>query len=148
MKFKKLNEVIERWIPLCSDEIKQEFFDAVALDVSHTSDYDLFTESSSVVDKEWILFKYNQIFNRKSRIISQAVLKKYKLIFEAFTKEEVEIAMSAAKKDEFHIETKFRYCTIEYFSRVDQMDKWLNIGIESFQKKKFDLPKFNVKENV
>lgn len=148
MKFKKLNEVIERWIPLCSEQTKKEFFDAALLDVSYTTDYDLFNESSSVVDKEWILFKYNQVFNRKSRIISNAVLKKYKNIFEAFTKEELEMAMSAAKNDEFHIQTKFRYCTIEYFSRVDQMDKWLNIAIESFEKKKFDLPKFNVKENV
>jgi len=148
MKFKKLNQVIERWIPLCSEETKKEFFEAAMLDVSQTSDYDLFVESSTVVDKDWILFKYNQVFNRKSRIISDAVLKKYKRIFESFTKEEIEIAMNAAKKDEFHIQTKFRYCTIEYFSRVDQMDKWLNIGIESFEKKKFDLPKFNVKENI
>lgn len=147
MKYKNLNSVIDKYLgPFCSDDVRDEFIEAVKLDINATTDYEAIIDNTAV-DKDWLLFKYNQIFNRKSRIISDAVLKKYKKVFANFTKAEIEMAMNAAKKDEYHISKKFQFCTIEYFSRIDQMDKWVNIANEQFEKNSnFVLPKFNVKE--
>lgn len=144
MKFKNLNSAIDKYLgPFCDDSIRQDIISAAEKDMSIVND----TKDGSV-DKEWLLFKYNQIFNRKSRIISDAVLKKYKKIFANFTKAEIEMAMEAAKKDDYHISKKFQFCTLEYFSRVDQMDKWVNIANEQLKNNTgFVLPKFNVKED-
>lgn len=146
MEFKNLNSVIDKHFLFVDDQIRDEFIEAAKLDFKYVSDYDAVLNNP--VDKEWLIFKYNQVFNRKTRIISDAVLKKYKKIFDNFNKAEIEMAMNAAKNDEFHRSKGFRHCTLEYFSRIDQIDKWLNIAIESLEKKQnsFVLPKFNIKE--
>lgn len=149
MEFKNLNSAIDKHLgPFCDEAIRKELIDAAILDSRSITDFESAIPSSSV-DKEWLIFKYNQVFGRKSRIISDAVLKKYKKVFENFTKAEIEMAMNAAKKDEYHISKKFQFCTLEYFSRIDQMDKWVNIAQEQFNKDAtFVLPKFNVKEDI
>jgi hypothetical protein len=149
MEFKNLNSAIDKHLgPFCDEAIRKELIDAAILDSKSITDFESAIPSSSV-DKEWLIFKYNQVFGRKSRIISDAVLKKYKKVFENFTKAEIEMAMNAAKKDEYHISKKFQFCTLEYFSRIDQMDKWVNIAQEQFNKDAtFVLPKFNVKEDI
>lgn len=149
MEFKNLNSAIDKHLgPFCDEVIRKELIDAAILDSKSITDFESAIPSSSV-DKEWLIFKYNQVFGRKSRIISDAVLKKYKKVFENFTKAEIEMAMNAAKKDEYHISKKFQFCTLEYFSRIDQMDKWVNIAQEQFNKDAtFVLPKFNVKEDI
>jgi hypothetical protein len=145
MEFKNLNSVIDKHFLFVDDETRNEFLDAATLDFEISKEQE--TKSISV-DSDWILFKYNEVFNRKIRVISAAVLKKYKKVFANFTKAELEMAMRAAKEDEFHRSKGLRHCTIEYFSRIDQVDKWLNIANENLEKKesKFVLPKFNIKE--
>jgi hypothetical protein len=145
MEFKNLNSVIDKHFLFVDDETRNEFLDAATLDFEISKEQE--TKSISV-DSDWILFKYNEVFNRKIRVISAAVLKKYKKVFANFTKAELEMAMRAAKEDEFHRSKGLRHCTIEYFSRIDQVDKWLNIANENLEKKEstFVLPKFNIKE--
>jgi hypothetical protein len=148
MKFKNLNNAINKWMqPFFSEEAKMEILQAAEMDFKSMTDSDAIM--SNPVDKDWLLFKYNEIFNRKSRIISDAVLKKYKKVFATFTKAEIEMAMRAAKQDEFHASKKFQHCTLEYFSRVDQIDKWFNLFNEQMKSNKgFVLPKFNVREDI
>jgi hypothetical protein len=148
MKLKNLNSVIDKYFgPFCEDSIREAFISAAKADFDKLSNKEI--PSGNSVDKDWLIYKYNQVFNRKNRIISDAVLKKYKKVFENFTKAEIEMAMNAAKSDEFHASKGFRHCTLEYFSRIDQIDKWLNIAIEAQEKKQssFVLPKFNIKED-
>lgn len=149
MEFKNLNSAIDKHLgPFCDEAIRKELIDAAILDSRSITDFESAIPSSSV-DKEWLIFKYNQVFGRKSRAISDAVLKKYKKVFDTFNKAEIESAMVAAKKDEYHVSTRFKFCTLEYFSRIDQMDKWVNIAQEQFNKDAtFVLPKFNVKEDI
>jgi hypothetical protein len=102
-------------------------------------------KSSEKTNKEWIISTYNSIFNKKSRIISASVNKKYNTVLRAFSRDELEKAMNAAKQDDFHKNSNYKYCTLEYFSRVDQVDKWLNAFTET-KKEQFVLPKFNIKQ--
>lgn len=146
MEFKNLNEAITRHLGVfCPEPVREEIIEAAKLDFSNATDFDMM--KSNPVDKNWIIDTFNHIFNKKSRVMSDAVYKKYKKVFDSFQKAEIEIAMMSAKKDDFHSSTKHKYCTVEYFSRIDQIDKWLNVGIEAQNKdNSFVLPKFNIKE--
>lgn len=146
MEFKNLNEAITKHFGMfCPDNVREEIIEAAKLDFSSATDFDMMT--SNPVDKNWIIDTFNHIFNKKSRVMSDAVYKKYKKVFNHFQKAEIEIAMLAAKKDDFHSSLKHKHCTLAYFSRIDQIDKWLNVGIEADEKQNgFVLPKFNVKE--
>jgi len=89
-----------------------------------------------------ILPMFNRVFDKKSRIMSAKVISKYKQLLRTYSLEDIEKAFTNAKNDEYHKETGYKYCTPEYFSRVEQMDKW-----ESFdpkQKTIFQMPKMNL----
>lgn len=146
MEFKNLNEAITKHFGVfCPDTVREEIIEAVKLDLAKSTDIE--QSLSGAVDKQWIIDTFNRIFAKKSRIMSDAVYKKYKKVFSNFQKAEIEIAMLAAKKDDFHSSVKYKFCTLEYFSRIDQIDKWLNVGVETQEKEKgFTLPKFNIKE--
>lgn len=146
MKHKNLNAAIENCFgPFVTENIKQTLFEAAEKDAY----LEAYLESG---DKAWIIDRFNEIFNKKSRLMSQAVSKKYNTIFKHFDKYEIESAMKTASLDEFHKKNNYKYCTLEYFSRVDQMDKWLTLATsEKYMKEReekkssFVLPKFNVK---
>lgn len=136
MEWVNLNETIEKYFgPFCDDKVRENFIRAALIDI----------KSFDKTDKEWIIEKYNSIFGKKSRIISGTVNKKYNAVLKAFSRDELERAMKAAKEDDFHKANGYKYCTLEYFSRVDQVDKWLNASVET-KKEQFVLPKFNIKQ--
>jgi len=91
-----------------------------------------------------ILLLFNEVFDKKSRLISKKVLSKYKEILKHYDIEDIRTAMNNAKNDDFHKENHYKYCTIEYFSRIEQMDKWSNIKKQS-TKSDFVLPTFNIR---
>ena len=96
-------------------------------------------------DVSKIINIFNEVFGKNSKVMSKKVLNKYKEILKYYSLTEVQLAMQNAKADEFHVDNNFKYCTIEYFSRIEQMDKWMNIVKEQKQKADFILPKFNVR---
>jgi|TARA_R100000084_G_scaffold38927_1_gene15659 type III secretory pathway component EscV len=78
-----------------------------------------------------IINDFNTVFNgiKKARVFPNKLQKKYKeLIKEGFTLKMVLSAMQNAKQDQFHKDTNFRYCTLEYFSRVKTLDKYCYIS--------------------
>jgi len=100
------------------------------------------------VNESEIIKMFNDVFRKNSRVISKGVLNKYKEILKHYSIEEIKEAMEHARDDDFHNETRWKYCTIEYFSRMDQLDKWLNAkpgGVSPHND--FKMPKFNVKRN-
>jgi hypothetical protein len=76
--------------------------------------------------------------------MSKKVLNKYKEILKHFSLQDINQSMINAKKDDFHLENDYKYCTLEYFSRIEQIDKWLN-ATKQQKKSEFILPSFNVK---
>ena len=108
-------------------------------------DEELNASLSKSDDVSKIINIFNEVFGKNSKVMSKKVLNKYKEILRYYSLTEVQLAMQNAKADEFHIENNFKYCTIEYFSRIEQMDKWMNIVKEQKQKADFILPKFNVR---
>ena len=107
-------------------------------------DLSIFNKVSTSDNASKILLLFNEVFDKKSRIISKKVLSKYKEILKHYDIEDIKTAMNNAKNDDFHKENNYKYCTIEYFSRIEQMDKWSNIKKQP-TKSDFVLPTFNIR---
>jgi hypothetical protein len=87
-----------------------------------------------------ILPMFNEIFNKRSRVMSKKVINRYKQILKTYSIEDIRKAFTNAKNDQYHTETGYKYCTPEYFSRIEQMDKW-----ESFDPRQKNI--FDIKNN-
>lgn len=108
-------------------------------------DIDSMTSVASGDDVLKILNIFNEVFQKKSRVMTKKVVNKYKDILRHFSLDDIKSAMENAKDDEFHSENNYKYCTIEYFSRMEQIDKWTNVTKEDKKKEGFVMPKFNVR---
>ena len=85
--------------------------------------------NGDVIDWSKMLELYNLIFEKKSKVIPEAVKKKYRArLKEGYTKVDIVNAMKNAKRDQYHKETGYKYCTLEFFSRPDKLDRFINQG--------------------
>ena len=76
-----------------------------------------------MIDFDILLQTYNKIYNKKCVVINQKVRDKYKILLkQGYTKANIHTAMLNCKKDTFHKESDFKYCSIGYFSRPNTMD--------------------------
>jgi len=107
-------------------------------------DEELANSITSGDDASKIINIFNEIFQKKSRVMTKKVLNRYKEILKYFTLDDIKSAMESAKDDDFHTENSYKYCTVEYFSRMEQIDKWLNVTKEE-KKSDFIMPTFNVR---
>lgn len=140
MEFKQLKKALDSIISL-SDKQRALILECAQIDT-------IGKVKKTKVNEEGIIKMFNEVFSKNSRVISKKVVNKYREIFKHYTLDEVREAMEHARDDDFHIETRYKYCTIEYFSRMDQLDKWLNAkpgGTSPHND--FKLPKFNVKKH-
>lgn len=87
-----------------------------------------------------ILPMINRIFEKKFRIMSPKVIKRYKQLLKTYSLEDMEKAFTNAKNNDYHMESNYFYCTPEYFSRPEQMNKW-----EAFDPKQTNI--FDAKSN-
>lgn len=140
MEFKQLKKALDSII-LLSDKQRALILECAQVDT-------IGKVKKTKVNEEGLIKMFNEVFTKNSRVISKKVVDRYKEIFTHYTLDEVKEAMEHARDDDFHIETRWKYCTIEYFSRMDQLDKWLNAkpgGMSPHND--FKMPKFNVKRH-
>jgi len=82
------------------------------------------------IDFNNLLILINETFKRSFRTINsknrQAYMARMK---QGYKKEDIRTAIKNCQKNEYHIETNFRYCTPEFFSRPDVLDKYSNVTI-------------------
>lgn len=78
---------------------------------------------------------FNNLFHKRTKIFPEKIKRKYlSLIKDGFTLGDIAEAMRNASKDEYHKNTNYKYCTLEFFSRPDKIDKFAN---QSSQTKKY-----------
>jgi hypothetical protein len=81
------------------------------------------TPKGASIDFDLLLVFYNKVFKKKTTIISAATRKKYNSILkQGYTKDNISRAMVACAKDTFHIENNYKYCSLDYFTRVKTID--------------------------
>lgn len=137
-KFLNLEKVLDEIFGIFSDDEKVKILNAAEMDFRKLN------KAESEGDVSVLIETFNVIFNKRSRIISKKVANKYREILKYYSLEDVKQAMSNAKSDDFHRENGYKYCTLEYFSRIEQIDKWINVQ-QVEEKNTFVAPKFNVR---
>lgn len=107
-------------------------FQQVSTDVESSSTESTVSVSVTETDNvNWdkLLEVFNLIFDRKNKVIAEAIRNKYRArLKEGYTKKDIVLAMKNAKKDDFHKETTppHKHLTLEFFSRPDKIDKFIN----------------------
>lgn len=74
----------------------------------------------------------NQTFGRQFRFINAQTKQKFRArLKEGYTPDDIFNAIINAKKNKYHIDTNFQYCTPEFFSRASTLDKYSQIKRQS-----------------
>lgn len=82
-------------------------------------------KDKQVINYEALLQFINETFGREFKVINSKVKNKYiALIKQGYTKNQITNAIVNCKNNKFHIENNFQYCTPEFFSRTDVIDKY------------------------
>lgn len=109
---------------------------------SHTDSNTIAEQSQNIADKKredkkredninWdvLLDFFNKATNKKCRVIPPKIKSAFNSrIKEGFTKEDIANAIKNCSKDTYHIETNYKYLTLEFISRADKLDKYSNIA--------------------
>ena len=81
------------------------------------------------IDSNKLLSLFNSILGKKSRVISEKAKKQLKQrLKEGYTKEDIVQALSNAAKDQHHLDTNYKYLTLEFITRPDKLDRFVNMG--------------------
>jgi uncharacterized phage protein (TIGR02220 family) len=87
------------------------------------------------IDFDALLIFINKTFGRNFRKVSNQVKAKYNArLKDGFTKEDFKTAIINCSKLQFHKDNNFQYCTPEYFSRAEILDKYSDVTSQEEQK--------------
>ncbi len=77
------------------------------------------------IDWKKLLSFFNETFTKNNRVFNDSNKNKYLArLKEGYTRDNIRRAMLNVKKDPFHSESNFKYCTLEYFGRSATLDKF------------------------
>jgi len=90
----------------------------------------------SNIDSNKLLSVYNSILGRKTNVIPPKTKKQIALrLKEGYTKEDIVQAITNASKDPHHIESNYKYLTLEFITRSDKLERFVNMGDFKIQRK-------------
>ena len=80
------------------------------------------------IDFDQLLSFINSTFGRSFKVVNDKVKKKYKALFkQGYNKEQIKDAILNASKNDYHKQTNYQYCTLEFFSRPETIDKYSSL---------------------
>lgn len=86
-------------------------------------------EVKEEINYQALLEFVNKTFSRKFQIVNDSVKKKYKsLLKQGYLKEQITSAIKNCKANKYHIENNYQYCTLEFFSRPETIDKYSDVS--------------------
>jgi uncharacterized phage protein (TIGR02220 family) len=81
------------------------------------------------IDSSKLLSVFNSILGKKTRIVNAKTKSQIKdRLKEGYTKEDIVNAIRNASKDPHHIEFNYKYLTLEFITRPDKLDRFVNMG--------------------
>ena len=82
-------------------------------------------KEKEIINYQALLEFINQIYGRQFKIINDKVKAKYNsLLKQGYTKNQITNAIKNCKSIKHHMENNFQYCTPEFFSRTEIIDKY------------------------
>lgn len=72
---------------------------------------------------------FNSILGKKARVVPEKAQKQLKArLKEGYTKEDIVNALRNAAKDQHHLDTNYKYLTLEFITRPDKLERFVNMN--------------------
>ena len=118
----------KRWQSMANDSIAISSIAKIAVN-------DNVNVNDNVIDNinyQALLDFVNKSFGRNFKVVSDKIQRSYKArLKEGYVKEDIMKAIKNCKKNKYHKENNYQYCTPEYFSRSETLDKYADRTIIS-----------------
>ena len=116
----------KRWQPIANDSKRIKTIAKIA-DNDNDNDNDIYN-----IDYQALLDFVNTTFGRSFKVVTDKVKRAYKkLLKDGYKKEDILNAMKNCKENPYHKENNYQYCTLEFFSRAETIDKYADRTIVS-----------------
>jgi uncharacterized phage protein (TIGR02220 family) len=81
------------------------------------------------IDSSKLLSVFNSILGKQTRIVNPKTKSQIKdRLKEGYTKEDIVNAIRNASKDPHHIDSNYKYLTLEFLTKPDKLDRFVNMG--------------------
>lgn len=81
------------------------------------------------IDSNKLLILFNSILGKQTRIVNAKTKSQIKdRLKEGYTKEDIVNAIHNASKDPHHIDSNYKYITLEFLTKPDKIDRFVNMG--------------------
>lgn len=109
----------KRWQPIANDSKRIKPIAKIADNVN-VNDNDIYN-----IDYQALLDFVNKTFGRKFQVVTDKVKRAYKkLLKDGYKKEDILNAIKNCKDNTYHKDNNYQYCTPEFFSRAETIDKY------------------------
>lgn len=109
----------KRWQTIANDSKRIKPIAKIADNVN-VNDNDIYN-----IDYQALLDFVNKTFGRNFKVITDKVKRSYKkLLKDGYKKEDIINAIKNCKDNSYHKENNYQYCTPEFFSRSETIDKY------------------------
>lgn len=86
-------------------------------------------ENKINIDSSKLLEVFNSILGKKARVVPEKAQKQLKArLKEGYTKEDIVKALRNAAKDQHHLDTNYKYLTLEFITRSDKLERFVNMS--------------------
>jgi len=109
----------KRWQTIANDSKRINGIAKIAVNVN-VNDNDIYN-----IDYQALLDFVNTTFGRSFKVVTDKIKRSYKkLLKDGYKKEDIINAMKNCKENSYHKENNYQYCTLEFFSRAETIDKY------------------------
>ena len=109
----------KRWQTIANDSKRIKPIAKIADNVND-NDNDIYN-----IDYQALLDFVNKTFGRSFKVITDKVKRAYKkLLKDGYKKEDIINAIKNCKENQYHKDNNYQYCTPEFFSRAETIDKY------------------------
>ena len=109
----------KRWQTIANDGKRINGIAKIAVNVN-VNDNDIYN-----IDYQALLDFVNTTFGRSFKVVTDKIKRSYKkLLKDGYKKEDIINAMKNCKENSYHKENNYQYCTLEFFSRAETIDKY------------------------
>jgi uncharacterized phage protein (TIGR02220 family) len=93
------------------------------------TDNDTVNDTDTDINSSKLLSVFNSILGKQTRIVNAKTKSQIKdRLKEGYTKEDIVNAIRNASKDPHHIDSNYKYLTLEFLTKPDKLDRFVNMG--------------------
>jgi uncharacterized phage protein (TIGR02220 family) len=87
------------------------------------------TDTDTDINSSKLLSVFNSLLGKQAKVVNAKTKTQIKQrLKEGYTKDDIVNAIRNASKDPFHIESNYKYITLEFLTKPDKLDRFVNMG--------------------